>query len=64
VSGEPPIVLVDRAAGNHTPSRLELRDLIHEEKRVAVRQDRLDLVLPEGDGRRLHEPSLLAGSPC
>jgi hypothetical protein len=62
VPSEPPVVCTDGSAGDHAASRLELGDLVDQEKGVAVRKDRLDLVLPEGDGRGLHAASLLAGS--
>ena len=34
----------------HSPAWLELDDLVHEEERWPVRDDRLDRLPPEGDG--------------
>ena len=62
VAAEPPVVGVHRSARDDAPARLELRHLVDEEERVAMREDRLDRLLPERGGRRLHEPSLLPGS--
>jgi hypothetical protein len=63
MTGEPPVVGVHRALRNHAPARFELGDLVQEQEGVTMGQDRLDLVLPEGDGW-LHEASLLAESGC
>jgi hypothetical protein len=51
VAGEVPLVLPDRAACDDPLPRLELQHLVDEEKGLAVRKDRLDLVASE---RGLH----------
>ena len=45
------VLLGDELVGDHAPARLQLRDVVEEEERIAVREDRLDRGLVE---RELH----------
>src|SRR5207253_9454771 len=56
VPREPPVVGADRPPRDDALSRLQLENLVDEEERVPVRDDLLDLLAPEGHGRR-HQPS-------
>jgi hypothetical protein len=59
VTGEPGVLSAHLPPRDDTPARLELENLVEEEERLAVRQDRLDRVPPEG--RFVHEREFTRG---
>jgi BirA family biotin operon repressor/biotin-[acetyl-CoA-carboxylase] ligase len=64
MSREPPVFGADLTAPHDPLPRFELEDLVHEQKRRAVRDERLDDVASE---RRFHPTSLVGvrfGTPC
>ena len=57
VAGEPPAVGGNGEPPDDLAARLELDDLVDEEKRMPVRDDRLDRLPPERDGQVRHATS-------